>query len=107
MVYSSTTGGADARALDAPSSNTQIASAFVTARKYSGPGARHAPRSAMSRIVVVALGCALAAGCAYEYVYRPAENATATVRGQVAARYQIPTNNPQGDVRVASFGVAK
>jgi hypothetical protein len=61
----------------------------------------------MSRFTVVMLGCALAAGCASDYLYRPAENATATIRGQVAARYEVPSGHPEGDVRIASFGIAK
>ncbi len=52
---------------------------------------------------------ALAAGaCANgNYVYRPAENATARVHGRPAADYDVPPNDPQGDVRIASFGIAK
>jgi hypothetical protein len=54
------------------------------------------------------LAAALLTGaCASSYVYRPAEQATATVRGQPAARYPIPPDAPRGDVKVASFGVAK
>lgn len=48
----------------------------------------------------------LLAGCAERaYVYRPAEQATASIRGTTAARYAIPPESPAGDVRVASFGV--
>jgi hypothetical protein len=47
--------------------------------------------------------CACNAG----YIYHPAENATAQIRGHVAADYQIPTNDPKGDVRIASFGISK
>ncbi len=63
----------------------------------------------MSTIARVALVVAVAAvaGCESSYIYRPSENATATMRGRVAARYQIPQANPTGDVRIASFGVAK
>ncbi len=52
---------------------------------------------------------ALAAGACTNgnYVYRPAENATARVHGRPAADYDIPAANPQGDVRLASFGIAK
>jgi hypothetical protein len=46
------------------------------------------------------------AGCAPTYVYQPAQNATGQVQGRLAADYPIPTNNPQGDVRLASFGIS-
>ena len=48
-------------------------------------------------------GTFAAAGCA-DYVYRPSEHATAEIHGHVAADYEIPAQNPQGDVRIASFG---
>lgn len=62
----------------------------------------------MTRAIGLAsLGLALVlAGC-NEYVYRPEENATAQMRGHTAARYDIPKENPQGDVRVASYGIVK
>lgn len=44
------------------------------------------------------------AACAPSYVYQPATNATAQIRGRVAAEYQIPAAQPRGDVRLASFG---
>lgn len=47
------------------------------------------------------------AACGSQYTYRPAENATAQVRGRTAADYQIPTQAPQGDVRLASFGFSR
>jgi len=55
------------------------------------------------------LGVSLLAlvGCATEYLYRPAENANATVGGRLAARYAIPPEQPRGEVRVASFGIAE
>ncbi len=46
-------------------------------------------------------------GCANEYVYQPAEQATAEIHGRVAADYQIPASAPEGDVRIASFGISK
>jgi hypothetical protein len=50
--------------------------------------------------------CSLAmAACAPSYVYRPAANATATMKGRAAADYPIPPTSPQGDVRLASFGM--
>jgi hypothetical protein len=49
----------------------------------------------------------LTAGCAPEYAYVPEQNATATVRGRVAADYPIPPGAPRGDVRIASYGIAE
>jgi hypothetical protein len=61
----------------------------------------------MSRqILIVACGLAMAA-CGPTYVYQPAANATATMKGRVAADYKIPSTAPQGDVRLASFGMSK
>ena len=60
----------------------------------------------MRRVIVPVVALVLA-GCASNYVYRPEENATATVAGHAAARYEVPPEQPQGDVRVASFGVSK
>jgi hypothetical protein len=47
------------------------------------------------------------AACTPNYVYRPAANATATIKGHPAADYPIPPTAPQGDVRLASFGVTE
>jgi len=58
----------------------------------------------MKRALMMAL---LVAGCAGEYVYRPAEHATSEILGRTAAHYTIPEQAPQGDVRIASFGIAK
>jgi hypothetical protein len=50
----------------------------------------------------------LTSACASgSYVYRPSEQATATLRGQPAARYALPPDAPRGDIKVASFGVAR
>lgn len=49
----------------------------------------------------------LAIGCASEYAYFPTTNATATIQGLVAAEYPIPPDAPQGDVRIASYGIAE
>lgn len=57
-------------------------------------------RAALLGLSMLLGGCATSA-----YVYRPAEEATATIDGYTAARYAIPPEAPQGDVRVASFGV--
>lgn len=53
---------------------------------------------------VLALG---ASGCAASQAYRPAEHATGRMRGHVAAEYPIPPRAPRGEVRIASFGVAR
>jgi hypothetical protein len=54
------------------------------------------------------LACSFAvASCASDYVYRPAANATATIKGRVAADYPVPPASPQGDVRLASFGMSE
>jgi hypothetical protein len=47
----------------------------------------------------------VATGCAPHYAYVPTTNATATVQGKVAAEYPIPPSGPQGDVRIASYGL--
>lgn len=60
----------------------------------------------MSRYVLIA-GAIVLGGCAHEYVYRPAEHATASIHGRVAADYEIPAQAPQGDVRIASFGISR
>jgi hypothetical protein len=46
------------------------------------------------------------AACAHAYTYEPSEHATGRIGGHVAADYQIPPAAPQGDVRLASFGLA-
>lgn len=47
----------------------------------------------------------LASGCAAHYQYVPTANATATVHGRPAADYDIPSAAPEGDVRLASYGM--
>ncbi|MFI5289422.1 MAG: hypothetical protein ACHQ17_07225 [Polyangia bacterium] len=56
--------------------------------------------------ILIALGALVLAGCAGDYAYVPAEAATAQVGGQAAADYPIPPEAPQGDVRIASFGIS-
>lgn len=56
--------------------------------------------AAIHGVIVATAGCVDQA-----YVYSPAEQATATMNGRLAARYEIPPGAPRGDVRVASFGV--
>jgi hypothetical protein len=49
-----------------------------------------------------------AAACvSEEYAYVPTENATVSLGGSPAARYAIPPGAPTGDVRIASYGIAK
>jgi hypothetical protein len=62
----------------------------------------------MMKAIVVLLGGLGAAGCASEaqYTFRPAEQATALLAGQPAARYGIPPESPRGTLRVATCGVA-
>jgi hypothetical protein len=61
----------------------------------------------MTRQITMLVGSLAMASCSPDYVYRPAENATATITGRVAADYQVPPNAPQGDVRLAYFGTSK
>lgn len=58
----------------------------------------------MNRVVAYAV-LLLLGGCGHNYIYVPTTNATADVRGRVAADYAIPPQNPQGDVRLAPFGL--
>lgn len=57
-------------------------------------------RIALPGLVVAVAGCA-----ERSFVYRPVEQATATMDGQAAARYLVPPEAPRGDVRIGSFGV--
>lgn len=61
----------------------------------------------MSPRLLLALGLAtIAAGCAApQYTYLPAEQATATVAGKVAARYALPPESPRGTARITSPGI--
>jgi hypothetical protein len=61
----------------------------------------------MTRQITILVGSLAIASCSPDYIYRPAENATATIAGHLAADYQIPPKAPQGDVRLAYFGVTK
>jgi hypothetical protein len=60
----------------------------------------------MTRPLFVLASALMFAACAPQYVYQPAADATATIQGHKAADYQIPPTAPQGDVRLASFGMA-
>ena len=54
----------------------------------------------------IALAAILFAGCAENrYIYRPAQQATATVGNLPAARYTIPAERPTGEVLIASPGL--
>jgi hypothetical protein len=43
--------------------------------------------------------------CAAHYAYVPTTNAVATIRGNPAADYPLPPSAPQGDLRIASYGM--
>lgn len=63
----------------------------------------------MMRRLALALGLAGLAGlggCAGpQYTYLPAEQATATIQGEPAARYGIPPEAPKGSIRIATSGL--
>jgi hypothetical protein len=56
---------------------------------------------AVSMLAVTALGGCMEA----TYLYQPTELATASQGGRAAARYLIPADAPEGEVRVATFGI--
>jgi hypothetical protein len=56
---------------------------------------------------IATLPALVLAACAHDYTYRPTEHATGSIGGHVAADYQIPATAPQGDVRLASFGLGE
>lgn len=58
----------------------------------------------MKQRVMTLLLC-FASGCASGYAYAPTTNATTTIHGRPAAEYAIPTAAPEGDVRLASYGI--
>jgi hypothetical protein len=59
-------------------------------------------------ILGIALFAVLVGGCAENrYIYRPAQQATATVGSLPAARYAIPAERPTGEVLVASSGLTE
>jgi hypothetical protein len=60
-----------------------------------------------ARLSLALLPALLVTGCATEYAYVPRANATASVDGRLAADYAIPPASPQGDLRVASYGVTE
>src|SRR6266540_12581 len=58
--------------------------------------------------LVVAAACTLLGACAEtSYVYRPSQQATASVSGLPAARYPVPPERPMGEVLVVSSGVTE
>jgi hypothetical protein len=56
---------------------------------------------AVSMLAMTALGGCMEA----TYLYQPTELATASQGGRAAARYLIPADAPEGEVRVATFGI--
>jgi hypothetical protein len=72
----------------------------MTRARESAPAMHHGGRMRRTLLMLATtwLGCA-------EYAYLPVENATAELNGQTAAVYAVPPEAPQGDVRIASFGV--
>jgi hypothetical protein len=70
-----------------------------------GAVCRERKEAHMSKWIAI-LPAFLLVACAHAYTYEPAEHATGSIGGHVAADYQIPPAAPQGDVRLASFGLA-
>jgi hypothetical protein len=59
-------------------------------------------------ILGIALLTILLGGCAENrYIYRPAQQATATVGALPAARYGVPAERPAGEVLIASSGLTE
>jgi hypothetical protein len=60
-------------------------------------------------ISLIALGALVAlptvGGCAHDYYYQPAEQDLVSVQGIPGARYPVPPERPDGEVRVATFGM--
>jgi len=67
----------------------------------------HCKEIQMTKWIAIAPAVFLVTACAHDYAYQPAEHATGSIGGHVAADYQIPPAAPQGDVRLASFGLAE
>jgi hypothetical protein len=64
--------------------------------------------SAVRTIFAIALSAIVLVGCAQgTYIYRPAQQATATVGNLPAARYAIPPERPTGEVLIASSGLTE
>jgi hypothetical protein len=61
----------------------------------------------MTKWIAILPAAFLVTACAHDYAYQPAEHATGSIGGHLAADYQIPPEAPQGDVRLASFGLAE
>ncbi len=58
-------------------------------------------------LVIAAAGFLLGACAETNYVYRPNQQATASVSGLPAARYPVPPERPTGEVLVLSSGVTE
>jgi hypothetical protein len=56
---------------------------------------------------VIALAATAGCSSSANYLYRPEQNALATMAGRPAALYQIPPESPRGDVQIAALGIAK
>ena len=62
----------------------------------------------MRRVLSLIAGLAGVVACSSTSTYIPEERATATLGGRTAATYGLPsTQGRQGDLRLASYGVAK
>lgn len=60
----------------------------------------------MLRPACIVLALVAFGGCATpDYIYRPTTLANAQIAGRVAADYPVPPEAPQGDVRIATFGL--
>lgn len=66
---------------------------------------RPVPLVLLISCVVAALGAFSCAGP--DYVYRPTTLTNAQVAGRVASDYQIPPEEPTGDVKLATFGIMR
>jgi hypothetical protein len=57
--------------------------------------------------ILVTAAAALLGACEGNYVYRPEAQPTARWSGGQAAQYQIPPEEPAGELQIASFGVSR
>ena len=61
-----------------------------------------------TRLVVVLSGVLALCSCGTpRYTYAPVRVTSADVAGQAAAMYPVPPEDPLGDVRVTTFGMAR
>jgi hypothetical protein len=59
----------------------------------------------MRNNAVLALAMLGTTACGATYAFVPATSATSAIYGHAAADYAIPPQSPQGDLRVASYGI--